>query len=154
MSEHIQAAIVDCEQKIGALTKLVEQLRWFQREFPHSAAAVERARPAGNGALKKTKRNETKRNEQKARQPAARSRPKPAVSENPLRQRLNLVPARDAAIKLALKKGPLLPSALLDAMPRELGQTGDQRADALRNALTRLRLKKEIRQTDDGWTLA
>lgn len=42
MSEHIENAIADCESKIAQLTDLVEKLRWFQREFPHTAAAIEK----------------------------------------------------------------------------------------------------------------
>jgi hypothetical protein len=40
MSEHIERAIAEFETTIAKLTTTVENLRWFQREFPHTAAAV------------------------------------------------------------------------------------------------------------------
>jgi hypothetical protein len=43
---HVQQTIDDSEQKIAALTDVVEKLRWFQREFPYSAAAVAPAEPS------------------------------------------------------------------------------------------------------------
>ena len=69
------------------------------------------------------------------------------------RQRLDLVPARDDAIRKALKSGPKRTSVLLGHMPEEPGQTLEQREDALRNALTRLRLKKQIAIVGEGWAL-
>jgi hypothetical protein len=40
MSEVVSAMIADCEGRIAALTDMLEKLRWFQREFPHTAAAI------------------------------------------------------------------------------------------------------------------
>lgn len=64
------------------------------------------------------------------------------------------VQARDAAILNQLRKGPAATSALVDALPKEPGQSDEQRADACRNALTRLRVKKVIKQSERGeWAL-
>jgi hypothetical protein len=66
-----------------------------------------------------------------------------------------IVQARDAAILGALKKGKKPFGTLRDAMPVEDGQDDTQRRQACSNALTRLRIKKQIRSTDDGeWELS
>jgi hypothetical protein len=61
MSAHLEATIADCESKIRQLTGLVENLRWFQREFPHSAAAIVPIGPAKAG--RKAKRHIKRTNE-------------------------------------------------------------------------------------------
>jgi len=64
------------------------------------------------------------------------------------------VQARDEAIVNALRKGPAATHDLLPALPAEPGQTPEQRDNALRNTLTRLRCKKRIKQLERGeWAL-
>ena len=72
----------------------------------------------------------------------------------PLPPATDVVQARDAAIKARLRKGPAPFAALRDAMPHEPDLTDDQKTRACANALTRLRVKKEITQVEDGWALA
>jgi hypothetical protein len=52
MSEHITAAIADCEAKIQQLTDVVKTLRWFVQEFPQTAAAVTPTPPRTAGRKK------------------------------------------------------------------------------------------------------
>jgi hypothetical protein len=61
---------------------------------------------------------------------------------------------RDEAILARLKKGPARFSDLQAALPKEPWLTDEQHMKACNNALTRLRLKKLIKQTEDGWALA
>lgn len=65
-----------------------------------------------------------------------------------------IVQSRDGAILARLKKGPASASELRDAMPIEPSKTLAQRASDCQNALTRLRLKKLVKQVDEGWALA
>jgi hypothetical protein len=85
MSEHIDRAIAEFEATIVKLTGLIENLRWFQREFPHTAAAVvpieqprrkykQRAVAVKPKARRQHKTNE-RTNEQSQRQRAHRSLP-------------------------------------------------------------------------------
>lgn len=62
--------------------------------------------------------------------------------------------ARDNAILERLNRGPSHFAELRDAMPKEPGLSDEQRTRACANALTRLRLKKQIKQTEDRWALA
>ena len=91
--------------------------------------------------------------------PARRPRKPRASAPTPfggstLSAEVSNIQARDAAIKFALRTGPRPSSELIDALPREPGQTPEQRESALRNALSRLKVKKEIKQVAEGWALA
>lgn len=64
------------------------------------------------------------------------------------------VKARDAAIKAKLKSGPTRFERLRDAMPHVPGMTDAQIDKACRDALTRMRLKKEVRsETSGDWEM-
>lgn len=63
----------------------------------------------------------------------------------------NPIAARDAAIMKALETGEKNAMQLQAVMPPEPGLTPEQRSDAYRNAMTRLRVKGLIRPTDNGW---
>jgi hypothetical protein len=62
-----------------------------------------------------------------------------------------IVAARDAAILKAVTLRPWKTEALLTVLPEEPGQTPEQRKAALDSALIRLRVKKRIQVTPDGW---
>lgn len=40
MTTHVSEVIAYFKSKVVELTDLIEKLEWFQREFPHTAAAV------------------------------------------------------------------------------------------------------------------
>jgi len=63
------------------------------------------------------------------------------------------VKARDASILHALASGPKSAAVLRDGMPNEPGLSAEQRDMACSNALTRLGIKKQVRQVEDGWAL-
>lgn len=83
MSEYVDQMIADCESKLRTLGDMVEKLRWFQHEFPHTAAAIapigekptrtyaRRAGPAKAGlkikAAKKNDRQTDRQTEQRPR---------------------------------------------------------------------------------------
>jgi hypothetical protein len=80
MSEHVAGMIADCEGKIATLTDIVEKLRWFQREFPHTAAAVvpvEKSRRQYTRRAGKAKKADktNKQTKQGAGQPSAQEPP-------------------------------------------------------------------------------
>lgn len=66
----------------------------------------------------------------------------------------DVVHARDAAILAKLRKGPATIDDLRKAIPKEADLDDQQHGRACSNALTRLRLKGQIKQTEDGWALA
>jgi hypothetical protein len=61
---------------------------------------------------------------------------------------------RDAAILAQLRKGPATVGDLRKVMPKEADLDDEQQERACSNALSRLRLKGQIKATDDGWALA
>lgn len=106
MSEHVAGMIADCESKIHQLTDIVEKLRWFQREFPHTAAAImpaDKPRRKYTLKIKAAKKNDRQTDRAKrgpTRQPAHRSLP-------------DKVEAELSEIQEALsKKTPLTPGEL------------------------------------------
>lgn len=144
MSAHIQATITALEQELdaidqrrGALVNAIGVLRPLAGDVTPSPKP-KKAPAVGRKAVERR----TLADVVKVTKTPASARP-----------RLDIVPARDAAITSALKRGPMAVSALLEIMPREPGQTPGQRDSALSNALTRLRLKKVIRSVDEGWAL-
>lgn len=107
-----------------------------------------RALPAAVRAHKPAKR------QLRAQRPQPRA-PKRAAAVPPPTGRAAVVDARDEAIRAHLTAdGPAKTSDLLGILPREPGQTSEQREAACRNALTRLQAKKQIRGTPDGWVRA
>lgn len=65
-----------------------------------------------------------------------------------------VVKARDEAILDALKLRPWTTDALITVLPIELDQTALQREVALKSALMRLNVRKQIKQVDGKWVLA
>lgn len=69
-------------------------------------------------------------------------------------QREHQIHARDTAILERLHAGHATRQELLDVMPFEMGQTAFRRADALSNAITRLKAMGKIRSVGSGkWGL-
>jgi len=147
--------LADLVAKRDALTTVIDMIRThFVGDVP---GEMRRGKPGpkprrSKKALKRT----DGRTEQEPRRKQPRSLPdhthtartgEPHASSD-------VVVARDAAIKARLKKGPATAVVLREALPAEPGMTEDQMVRACSNALTRLRLKKEITQVDDGWALA
>lgn len=64
------------------------------------------------------------------------------------------VHARDASILRAVKTRAWSTDGLLTVLPLEPGQTPEQRTAARDSALIRLRVKKLIKCTDEGWVAA
>lgn len=65
-----------------------------------------------------------------------------------------VVAARDAAILARLKAGQATRSQLVESLPVIKGKTPEQTAADCSNALTRLKYKRLVKQTDNGcWVL-
>jgi hypothetical protein len=64
---------------------------------------------------------------------------------------VDVVTARDAAILQAVRLRPWTTDALMSVMPVEEGQTVEQRKTALKSALIRMRVKKQIDEVDGQW---
>ena len=84
----------------------------------------------------------------------AASRP-PASKPTTPTAAADVVEARDAAIRTALKRNDGLATSKLlrAAMPKEPSMNDEQRDDAFRNTMTRLKRKGEIDRTGDTWSL-
>lgn len=103
-----------------------------------------------NGAAEKPRRAINRTNERTNERSKARAIPAARSLPDGARVRLDLVPARDAAILARITRGPATAGELLSVLPAEPGQTHEQRETAVRNALTRLRVKRQIVQAEHG----
>lgn len=144
MSEAIQDAISALEDERTVLDQKIAVVR--EAVLAQLDAAIATLRGLGGGA-NRTPRKKASKPKPRAVKAKARTAPAPNTGRSGLAQ------ARDQAIKAALKGGAKPTSALLAVLPKEPGQTDDQREAALRNALSRLRMRKAIASTDAGWTL-
>jgi hypothetical protein len=156
-----EAVIADLTSKRDALTDVIDKLTQLSAPPPRAPLG---ARPP---RTKTAARQTDGRTDGAKRGPHSRSLPDrevqkriaPATTKGPgagaTPATAEIVQARDAAILGALKKGKKPFGTLRDAMPVEDGQDDSQRRQACSNALTRLRIKKQVRSTDDGeWELA
>ena len=154
MSGWIQQAITEIEGKVAAIDE--QRAKWVT-VLEHLRALA--GTPAPTEKSRREKQTKDARPAPARRPSGVRTRPKTAA---PATQdaapepgsRAAIVGARDASILAALEKGPAPPAGLIHVMPKESGQTADQREAALRNALSRIQAKKRIKSTEDGWTLA
>ena len=130
--------------KRDALTTLIDALQVLigDTPAPTPAPAPASALPPPMGA-----RSPQPRRKAASRPPASKPTTPTAAAD--------VVEARDAAIRTALKRNDGLATSKLlrAAMPKEPSMNDEQRDDAFRNTMTRLKRKGEIDRTGDTWSL-
>jgi len=159
--EILEMEIEAIDQRRGEMVKAIDSLRPLVGDAPvhRTRRAGRRGKPGPKpGRRKKAAKKTDGRTDGRSKVRASAQRGASLIEPSrslPDRTASDVVVARDAAILRELKKGTRAFAALCEVMPTEPGQTEEQRSRACSNALTRLRLKKEIRATDNGeWELA